>query len=110
MIDILKFFFVYCLVLFAFACGLNQLFWYYATMRATVRPFLQPPLALTPTLLQECDLSRTRRSELSLSERDEFEESCDTKYSSFAKCAVSLGRISGGGPPSLARSLEITLS
>jgi transient receptor potential cation channel subfamily C len=35
--DILKFFFVYCLVLFAFACGLNQLFWYYATMRQHVR-------------------------------------------------------------------------
>uniref|UniRef100_A0A915HER7 Ion transport domain-containing protein n=1 Tax=Romanomermis culicivorax TaxID=13658 RepID=A0A915HER7_ROMCU len=32
-IDILKFFFVYWLVLFSFACGLNQLFWYYATMR-----------------------------------------------------------------------------
>ncbi|VDM47239.1 unnamed protein product [Toxocara canis] len=32
-IDILKFFLVYCLVLFAFACGLNQLMWYYAAMR-----------------------------------------------------------------------------
>ncbi|XP_023238125.1 transient receptor potential-gamma protein-like [Centruroides sculpturatus] len=31
-IDIVKFFFVYTLVLFAFACGLNQLLWYYADM------------------------------------------------------------------------------
>lgn len=29
-IDIVKFFFVYTLVLFAFACGMNQLLWYYA--------------------------------------------------------------------------------
>ncbi|XP_077518083.1 transient receptor potential-gamma protein-like [Amblyomma americanum] len=29
-IDIIKFFFVYTLVLFAFACGMNQLLWYYA--------------------------------------------------------------------------------
>lgn len=36
-IDILKFFLVYCLVLFAFACGLNQLMWYYASMRQQVR-------------------------------------------------------------------------
>ncbi|VDD91060.1 unnamed protein product [Enterobius vermicularis] len=32
-IDILKFFLVYCLVLFAFACGLNQLMWYYSAIR-----------------------------------------------------------------------------
>ncbi|XP_045778179.1 transient receptor potential protein isoform X2 [Maniola jurtina] len=31
-IDIIKFFFVYMLVLFAFACGLNQLLWYYAEL------------------------------------------------------------------------------
>ncbi|XP_022246931.1 transient receptor potential-gamma protein-like, partial [Limulus polyphemus] len=31
-IDILKFFFVYALVLFAFACGMNQLLWYYADL------------------------------------------------------------------------------
>lgn len=29
-IDIVKFFFIYSLVLFAFACGLNQLLWYFA--------------------------------------------------------------------------------
>ncbi|XP_052744568.1 transient receptor potential protein [Bicyclus anynana] len=31
-IDIIKFFFVYMLVLFAFGCGLNQLLWYYAEL------------------------------------------------------------------------------
>ncbi|XP_041969078.1 transient receptor potential protein isoform X2 [Aricia agestis] len=31
-IDIIKFFFVYMLVLFAFGCGLNQLMWYYAEL------------------------------------------------------------------------------
>ncbi|XP_069993732.1 transient receptor potential protein [Penaeus vannamei] len=30
--DILKFFFLYTLVLFAFGCGLNQLMWYYAEL------------------------------------------------------------------------------
>lgn len=31
-LDIMKFFFLYILVLFAFSCGLNQLLWYYADM------------------------------------------------------------------------------
>ncbi|XP_065225839.1 transient-receptor-potential-like protein [Planococcus citri] len=31
-IDILKFFSIYALVLFSFACGLNQLLWYYASL------------------------------------------------------------------------------
>lgn len=31
-IDIIKFFFIYTLVLFAFGCGLNQLMWYYADL------------------------------------------------------------------------------
>ncbi|XP_043661691.1 transient-receptor-potential-like protein [Drosophila teissieri] len=31
-IDIVKFFFIYTLVLFAFACGLNQLLWYFAAL------------------------------------------------------------------------------
>ncbi|CAM1325670.1 TRP (predicted) [Pycnogonum litorale] len=30
--DILKFFFIYTLVMFAFACGINQLLWYYSDM------------------------------------------------------------------------------
>ncbi|GBO02972.1 Transient-receptor-potential-like protein [Araneus ventricosus] len=35
-IDIVKFFFVYTLVLFAFACGMNQLLWYYSDMEKRV--------------------------------------------------------------------------
>lgn len=31
-IDIIKFFLIYALILFAFACGLNQLLWYYSDM------------------------------------------------------------------------------
>jgi transient-receptor-potential-like protein len=31
-IDIVKFFFIYTLVLFAFACGLNQLLWYFSDL------------------------------------------------------------------------------
>jgi transient receptor potential cation channel subfamily C member 4 len=31
-IDIIKFFCIYILVLFAFACGMNQLLWYYADL------------------------------------------------------------------------------
>ncbi|KAK2704154.1 transient receptor potential-gamma protein-like isoform X2 [Artemia franciscana] len=34
--DILKFFFLYILVLFAFSCGLNQLLWYYADLEKKV--------------------------------------------------------------------------
>ncbi|CAG0902287.1 unnamed protein product, partial [Darwinula stevensoni] len=33
--DILKFFFLYILVLFAFSCGMNQLLWYYADLERT---------------------------------------------------------------------------
>lgn len=32
MIDIVKFFTIYSLVLFSFACGLNQLIWYFADL------------------------------------------------------------------------------
>ncbi|KAK7868642.1 hypothetical protein R5R35_008449 [Gryllus longicercus] len=35
-LDIMKFFFLYVLVLFAFSCGLNQLLWYYADMEKQV--------------------------------------------------------------------------
>lgn len=35
-IDILKFFSIYTLVCFAFACGMNQLLWYYADMERQV--------------------------------------------------------------------------
>lgn len=56
-LDILKFCGVYMLVLFSFACGLNHLYWYYATLRA-----------------QECAADPSGKS-----------ESCDRKYKSFAK-------------------------
>ncbi|XP_076367318.1 transient receptor potential-gamma protein-like [Tachypleus tridentatus] len=43
-IDILKFFFVYTLVLFAFACGMNQLLWYYADLeKKTCEESLRTP-------------------------------------------------------------------
>ncbi|CRK91249.1 CLUMA_CG004929, isoform A [Clunio marinus] len=35
-IDIIKFFFIYTLVLFAFGCGLNQLLWYYADLERDI--------------------------------------------------------------------------
>ena len=31
-IDIIKWMFLYCLVVFAFGCGMNQLLWYYADL------------------------------------------------------------------------------
>ncbi|XP_063415087.1 short transient receptor potential channel 4-like isoform X2 [Mytilus trossulus] len=55
-LDILKFCGVYILVLFSFACGLNHLYWYYATLRA-----------------QECDADPTGQH-----------DSCDRKFKSFA--------------------------
>ncbi len=75
-IDIMKFFVIYSLVLFAFACGLNQLFWYYATMRA-----------------QECHRGEALRqreifSNLTKAEQNLMHnllDSCEEKYSSFAK-------------------------
>ncbi|XP_076281851.1 transient receptor potential cation channel gamma isoform X3 [Lasioglossum baleicum] len=40
--DIIKFFFLYVLVLFAFSCGMNQLLWYYAHMEKKRCPFAMP--------------------------------------------------------------------
>ncbi|XP_076760144.1 transient receptor potential cation channel gamma isoform X1 [Xylocopa sonorina] len=40
--DIMKFFFLYVLVLFAFSCGLNQLLWYYADMEKKRCPAAMP--------------------------------------------------------------------
>lgn len=65
-IDIMKFFFVYSLVLFAFACGLNQLMWYYATMRA-----------------KDCEVGKAIR-DFNGTKTDDF-ESCEPKYNSFAR-------------------------
>ncbi|XP_017145038.1 transient receptor potential protein [Drosophila miranda] len=44
-IDIIKFFFIYTLVLFAFGCGLNQLLWYYAEMEKNKCYHLHPDVA-----------------------------------------------------------------
>ncbi|XP_034246794.1 transient receptor potential-gamma protein [Thrips palmi] len=41
-LDIMKFFFLYVLVLFAFSCGLNQLLWYYADMEKQICNKNQP--------------------------------------------------------------------
>ncbi|XP_037884366.1 transient receptor potential protein isoform X1 [Glossina fuscipes] len=41
-IDIIKFFFIYTLVLFAFGCGLNQLLWYYAELEKNKCYHLHP--------------------------------------------------------------------
>ncbi|XP_037708978.1 transient receptor potential protein [Drosophila subpulchrella] len=44
-IDIIKFFFIYTLVLFAFGCGLNQLLWYYAELEKNKCYHLHPDVA-----------------------------------------------------------------
>ncbi|XP_059218471.1 transient receptor potential protein [Stomoxys calcitrans] len=44
-IDIIKFFFIYTLVLFAFGCGLNQLLWYYAELEQRKCYHLHPDVA-----------------------------------------------------------------
>ncbi|XP_055340739.1 transient receptor potential-gamma protein-like isoform X2 [Paramacrobiotus metropolitanus] len=59
-VDIMKFFFFISLVLFSFTCGLNQLMWYYADMRA-----------------QECNQFRKEG-------RPELESSCQPRYKSFS--------------------------
>ncbi|OWA53372.1 Transient receptor potential-gamma protein [Hypsibius exemplaris] len=59
-VDIMKFFFFISLVLFSFTCGLNQLMWYYADMRAN-----------------EC-------LQYQKDNRTEFLSSCDPKYRSFS--------------------------
>lgn len=53
-LDIMKFAVLYGLVLFSFACGLNHLYWYYATLRE-----------------RECKVQN-------------IEESCDRRYKRFA--------------------------
>ncbi|VDL77072.1 unnamed protein product [Nippostrongylus brasiliensis] len=68
-IDILKFFLVYALVLFAFACGLNQLLWYYAATRQ-----------------QECELYKgwmlNPTSMVNTARMEALKDSCDPKYRS----------------------------
>ncbi|KAF4523848.1 hypothetical protein B566_EDAN012549 [Ephemera danica] len=49
--DIMKFFFLYVLVLFAFSCGLNQLLWYYADMERQRCPNFSPSAGSSDTAL-----------------------------------------------------------
>ena len=63
LIDIFKFFIIFLLVLFSFACGLNHLYWYYAAVHA-----------------KECAAGGD----------DPKNMSCDRKYRSFAKCVAVL--------------------
>ncbi|XP_025831797.1 transient receptor potential-gamma protein [Agrilus planipennis] len=65
--DIMKFFFLYVLVLFAFSCGLNQLLWYYADAERLKCPseskshvcvdFILDPKLPNPTRLTNCTAS-----------------------------------------------------
>ncbi|CAB3403610.1 unnamed protein product [Caenorhabditis bovis] len=67
-IDIVKFFLVYALVLFAFACGLNQLLWYYASMRHA-----------------ECELFEKFKNDAALAvQYEQYKDSCDDKYKACA--------------------------
>ncbi|KAE9419798.1 hypothetical protein Angca_004189, partial [Angiostrongylus cantonensis] len=70
-IDILKFFLVYALVLFAFACGLNQLLWYYGSMRK-----------------QECrqymDFLANPTPMMNAAKVESLRDSCDPKYRSVS--------------------------
>jgi len=52
-LDIMKFLFLYVLVLFAFSCGLNQLLWYYATMEKKKCEF-EPGLGRNATINADC--------------------------------------------------------
>lgn len=58
LMDIFKFFVIFLLVLFSFACGLNHLYWYYAEVHA-----------------REC----------ATGDEEQRQISCDRKYRSFAK-------------------------
>ena len=58
LMDILKFFGIFSLVLFSFACGLNHLYWYYSEVHA-----------------RECATGTPEQKEVS----------CNRKYRSFAK-------------------------
>ncbi|KAM3723050.1 Transient receptor potential-gamma protein [Dirofilaria immitis] len=66
-LDIVKFLLIYFLVLFSFACGLNQLLWYYSVMRH-----------------QECEkyhsLINNPINDIPISELNEMKDSCDEKY------------------------------
>lgn len=64
--DIMKFAVLYCLVLLSFACGLNHLHWYYATLRS-----------------EECDVQEANKY-TDPNSWWKFDP-CDRRYKSFAK-------------------------
>ena len=69
--DLMKFAMLYLLVLFSFACGLNHLHWYYATLRS-----------------EECAASKRGAHYLQANQDDHDEKAidpCDRRFKSFAK-------------------------
>lgn len=56
--DILKFFLIYALVLFAFGCGMNQLLWYYADMDRQKCYSLTNPNLPSPSEEHSCEIWR----------------------------------------------------
>ncbi|CAJ0580585.1 unnamed protein product, partial [Mesorhabditis spiculigera] len=74
-LDILKFFLVYCLVLFAFACGLNQLMWYYSSMREVECAVYKSMLVHEQDRRDDYDFQKDLKK---------YEDSCDPKYRSCA--------------------------
>ncbi|VBB31478.1 unnamed protein product [Acanthocheilonema viteae] len=79
-LDIVKFLLIYFLVLFSFACGLNQLLWYYAAMRQ-----------------QECEkyqsLISSSSQNVPMKELIRMEESCDPKYRACESLYNSMGTL-----------------
>ncbi|XP_076315977.1 transient receptor potential protein-like isoform X2 [Tachypleus tridentatus] len=55
--DIMKFFFIYTLVLFAFGCGMNQMLWYYAEMDKNIC-YSGPGGTPNPNEDKSCDIWR----------------------------------------------------
>lgn len=68
--DIMKFAVLYCLVLLSFACGLNHLHWYYATLRS-----------------EECEVQQGAQKYTEAANTGWFSkfDPCDRRYKSFAK-------------------------
>lgn len=67
--DIMKFGVLYMLVLLSFACGLNHLHWYYATLRS-----------------EECNAQNAHdQYSAATNLQDSKLDPCDRKYKSFAK-------------------------
>ncbi|CAJ0942689.1 unnamed protein product, partial [Mesorhabditis belari] len=80
-LDILKFFLVYCLVLFAFACGLNQLMWYYASMREMECLSYKNLVGREEEFRDDPNFQKNLKI---------YEDSCDPKYRSCASLYSSM--------------------